>query len=264
MSVRSKGIAAILAVSTVLGISFTPVSAQETEAYSTPTVLFSIRGQTVSRQVKNYIEENGIEISDDSLIEIIPISSQKQRSMTKNIISVTTQKGTQIEKEFLLSFQQTEDGKAEIIDVPETILSPIQPRDGHTSDTSNWNDYATIKGTAVYDLYNENGTYYYQPYGCYFFVNKKVSDADVSFVSVSYSCDGFVYTYPDFQNCDYEDEHLITVTQYNPKTSTMYSKISYYDSDKVLKTSTGSPFVGNSLTYTYTINGIRDGVTLDF
>ncbi len=77
-----------------------------------------------------------------------------------------------------------------------------------------------------------------------------------------YICDGFVYTYPNFDALGYETEYIITVSQNNPVQNTMYFETREYSSSRVIDTSGGSLFVGQFLTFNPTVNGSTNSYTV--
>lgn len=229
--------------------------------------LFQIRAEFAPQSIVDYLKENGITVKDDSIIEILPIK-EEMGGLTEDsyntILCVTNIDGDTVYKDVLITFTKDDNGSLTIFDVP-TNLNDIHPTAGTTIEfpPDSWDDRLTIRGTAVYNLYSDGFWTYYQPYGCYFTYTKK-SGITVSYISVEYICDGFVYTYPAFKPLNYEVEHVVGVYKYNPAPNTMYSNTNYFDSDKVIDVSSGSPFVGNFLTFHYTIDGKTYGYTVKF
>lgn len=80
---------------------------------------------------------------------------------------------------------------------------------------------------------------------------------------MKYITDGFVYTYPNFTSVgNNEVENVIPVSKSNPAESTMYSKDQPYTSGRVIYTGSGSPMVGQFLTFFATVDGKQDSYTV--
>lgn len=234
----------------------------------------SVSGGEVSQEIKEYCLSNGVEISEDSLVEILPLTTQKQqreRSAPSQVLAVTNRAGDQVQKDILVSYEKVEDKQRgtvemEVMNISPAVLMPPFTREGHEV-IYDWDRDFTIKATAVYNRYSDPSDLFgvkkfYQPLGCYFFLYKVSPDVDVSYCGVMYSCEGILHTYPGFENTHELYTYEAKVIANNPKTSEMYSTTKALRSDRTINISTGSPGVGQDMTFEYIWNGVRDGATL--
>ena len=126
-----------------------------------------------------------------------------------------------------------------------------------------WDGRYVIRGTAVYNQYSDGlFSSFYQPIGAYF-IYQKYESCTVSNIEMLYICDGFEYSYPGFEDLDSSElEYVITVTKSSPAESTMYSTTKEYNTNRVIYTDSGSPFVGQFLTFNTVVDGKSDGYTV--
>ena len=120
-----------------------------------------------------------------------------------------------------------------------------------------------IRGTAVYNQYSDGfSASYYQPVGAYF-TYQKYEDCTVNNIEMLYICDGFVRSYPEFEALSSTEYiYTITVSQSNPRSSYMYSTTDPYYTNRVIYTGSGSPMVGQFLTFNTVVNGESAGYTV--
>ena len=70
-----------------------------------------------------------------------------------------------------------------------------------------------------------------------------------------YLCDGYEYSYPGLEDFNNEIEYIITVEKSSPVASTIYSTTREYNKNRVIRTTNGSPFMGQFLTFTTVVDG---------
>ena len=97
----------------------------------------------------------------------------------------------------------------------------------------------SIRGTAVYDSWYDADMFaaYYDPWGCYFTYTKQ-PDVSVSYIGVTYLCDGTALTYPGFERIGYY-VHSVKAEQNNLFPNEMYYKIQHIPSDRVIDPAVG-------------------------
>lgn len=234
----------------------------------------SVSGGEVSQEVKEYCLSNGVEISEDSLVEILPLTTQKQqreRSAPSQVLAVTNRAGDQVQKDILVSYEKEGNALAKsneemvVKNIPAEALTIGSSRASHSPIFDDYNDF-TIKSTAVYTVYTDpNDSWdliYYQPIGCYFFLYKNNPNVDISYCGIQYTCQGTLYSYPDFKQAGGTYAYESTVYAYNPKTSEMYSRTNPLRSDRIIRIGSGGLFPGHSMTFEYTYNGLTDNTTV--
>ena len=196
----------------------------------------SVMGRNVSTRVEQGLKDYGIDINDDSLIEIIPvlsndpsISSKKSAGYNATAIVVTNLNGSTVTKDALIMVGKN--GLPEYLTIGNSS-SPM-PRDGSTVEFpyDSWDGRYVVRGTAVYNTYYDGIYACHQPVGAYF-------------------------TYRKNQTCN------TYVTQYSPATNYMYSTTNQYNTNRVIWTNSGSPFVGQFLTFNTTVDGKSSGYTI--
>lgn len=217
-------------------------------AICSESALYSVNGNSASVALCQVLEEYNVNICDTTLIEVRPLVEE----CDANALVVTNEQNGVLTKDVVLNFDENGDVQP-IVDINQGDVSVCA---GSTITQPTGESYS-IKATAVYNQRtNSFATSYYQPIGAYFFYYNTGS-ANVSYIKIEYSCEGFEYTYPGFVAINNNDEyiHLIEVSKTSPAKSTMYQTVKEYRSDRVIYTATGSPFVGQYMGFTYTVNG---------
>lgn len=247
-------------LSTLL-VCFLVISMFSTSAFAAPVVdtgtqSVAMTGSDVSALMKSKIEETGVTVSSESIIELVPISST-QRENTNSALVVTNEDGNTVTKDVLLMV--TDEG------VGFEAGGDASTRAGTTVEFPplSWDGRYVVRGTAVYNQYN-NGfiPYYYQPIGAYF-TYTKYQTCTVNSITIRYICDGFEYSYPGFSSLGYPElEYVIVVTKASPAESTMYSTTDPYNTSRVIFTGSGSPFIGQYLTFNTVANGEPNNYTV--
>ncbi len=211
------------------------------------------------------ITQENILLNDNSIIQVLDLSNQyTHSSYQKEIgiesndiaIQVTNSFGTTVIQDILLFA-----GDCSIDDQN----SGISPMSSYTQDYT-YNNLVVIHGTAVYTKIEVvesaiSYSYYYQPIGVYFRYDK-LKDCNVSYISVDYICDGYVYSYPGFTELG-ETINSIVVEQYNPRVSYMYSKTDQYPTDRVIRPERAYED-GHFFNFTFTINGSTYSDVINF
>lgn len=212
-------------------------------------------GSEASETIKNKIEQTGVDITNESTIQLVPISSSQETQNTALVITNTV--GNIVTKDVLMMV--TDEG------VGFEQGGDVSTRAGSTVEFSplSWDGRYVIRGTAVYNQYSDGlFSSFYQPIGAYF-IYQKYESCTVSNIEMLYICDGFEYSYPGFEDLDSSElEYVITVTKSSPAESTMYSTTKEYNTNRVIYTDSGSPFVGQFLTFNTVVDGKSDGYTV--
>lgn len=221
-------------------------------AISSTSAIVSITANTVDASVQNILRSNGANITENTLIEVLPVGSNNDTA-----VCVTNKSNDNVTKDIYIAY--TTDEKNELT-IDNSMAEAIM-RQGPDRDMSadwppvNWDGRFIIHGVATAALYSDGFYTYYKPYKCQFSY-EKLQNVNVSYINVKYIADGFLYSYPGFQDLHLDEyEHVVSVSKSNPATNTTYSNTKYFATDRVLMTSSGSPMVGHFLTFTATVNG---------
>ena len=198
---------------------------------------FTMNGSDASATIKNKIEETGVSVTNESKIQLVPISSTRGENSNSALV-ITNESDNIVTKDILLLV--TDEG------VGFERGSDVSTRAGSTVEYPplSWDGRYVIRGTAVYNKYVDSMfSSYYQPIGAYFSY-QKYETCTVNNITMKYICDGFEYSYPDFRDLNLPElEYVITVTKSSPAPSTMYSTTREYNTGRAIRTSSGSPFV---------------------
>ena len=212
-------------------------------------------GSEASETIKNKIEQTGVDITNESTIQLVPISSSQETQNTALVITNTV--GNIVTKDVLMMVTDEGVGFEQGGDVSTRAGSTVE------FPPLSWDGRYVIRGTAVYNQYSDGlFSSFYQPIGAYF-IYQKYESCTVSNIEMLYICDGFEYSYPGFEDLDSSElEYVITVTKSSPAESTMYSTTKEYNTNRVIYTDSGSPFVGQFLTFNTIIDGKSEGYTV--
>lgn len=212
-------------------------------------------GSEASETIKNKIEQTGVDITNESTIQLVPISSSQETQNTALVITNTV--GNIVTKDVLMMVTDEGVGFEQGGDVSTRAGSTVE------FPPLSWDGRYVIRGTAVYNQYSDGlFSSFYQPIGAYF-IYQKYESCTVSNIEMLYICDGFEYSYPGFEDLDSSElEYVITVTKSSPAESTMYSTTKEYNTNRVIYTDSGSPFVGQFLTFNTVVDGKSDGYTV--
>ena len=224
------------------------IIASEDLAIGSESALYSVNGKNASAALCQVLEQYDVNICNSTLIEVRPLVENEQA----NVLVVTNEENGLLMKDVVLNFD--EDG--DVLPIVDVNQGDVSVCGGSTITRPTGKSYS-IKATAVYNQRsNEFATSYYQPIGAYFFYYN-TGNANVSYIKIEYSCDGFEYTYPGFVavNNNVEYVHSIVVSRSSPAKSTMYQTVNEYRSDRVIYTATGSLNVGQYMAFTYTVDG---------
>lgn len=249
-----------LALSLVLAFSaFSVTAAAEDVPVTEPgsPALYSMKGEDATPDFIEKIEENGVDVSDESLIELVPIETTSRSLNVGNALVITNEDADTITKDVLVLVNDDITGF-------ETDTTP-SPRASISADfpPQSWDGRYVVHGTAVFTrIASGLIAPYAQPISANFSYEKKRS-CDVSRIELLYICDGFEYSYPELENLHLpEIEYVITVARSNPAQNTTYSTSRPYTSNRAIMFASGSPFVGQYLTFNTTVDGEPNNYTV--
>ena len=216
----------------------------------------TITGTDISVVTKRKIEETGIHISEKTKIELVPISSSQGES-TRRALVVTNESCNIITKDVLLLVDD------ETVGFDTGTAANTRGESSAEFPPLSWDGRYVIRGTAVYNQYNDGWfSSFYQPIKVYFSY-QKYDTCTVNNITLSYICDGFECSYPGFEDLGLNElRYVITVTKASPSVNTTYSTSRPYNTNRVIFTGSGSPFVGQCLTFEATVNGESNGYTV--
>ncbi len=199
----------------------------------------------------------GATIDKDTTIEILSVNQSEDTA-----ICVTNVDNDVIEKDVYIAYNETEDGGLSIDNsLSKSLVQSYDLEKPGSYPPISWDGNYIVHATATTAVYYPSLTSitpYYKPYKCeFYYVN--YTGVTVSSICVEYRADGFLFSYPGFEPLDLpEYEHIVPVYKANPVAGTTYSNTNYFVTDKVLNTSSGSPLVGQYLTFYNVVNGVED------
>lgn len=249
----------------VILFSFTTMQAMAatTEKVDMPvfseTAIVSMRASNVSKTAIEVLEENGAVIDNDTLIEVLNVNETEDTA-----ICVTNINDGIMEKDIFISYIENEENNLVIDNSFAEALA-----NGYDYDMSasfppiSWNGDYIVHATASAEIFSDGIFTYYKPYGCEFYY-ENYAGVSISSIQVEYICDGFLYSYPGFEYLDLEEYiHVVSVSKSNPVVGRVYSSTNTFPySDKVLYTSSGSPMIGNFLTFYIYVDGELESYTV--
>lgn len=256
-----KTLAILLSVVLFVCTTSVSTSASGIAENKTNQKIYKMCGTEASILMKTKIEETGVKITDDSIIELRPVHSFND-SDTGYALVITNQNQNcnTATKDVLLLVSDDSVGFEE--------GGSVSTRADYTVEFPplSWDGRFVVRATAVYNVYLKHGDMFspvFQPLGARF-TYQKYESCDVSNITVLYICDGIEYTYPGFENLGTEVEHVITVSKSNPVESSVYYANKQYDPNRVIDVTSGSPFVGQFFTFQTTVDGEFAGHTVAF
>lgn len=245
-------------LSLVMGFSVLTVSASAAQkpGNSPAQETRSIKGRQASSAMVEMLEEEGIPVTEDTVIELVPLSSTETGIATLSAddrsggsaLVITNKEGTEVTTDILAFVAADGSGFSDMYAI---LASP----DYKSHDFKIYNKIS-IHGTAVYKQYSHDGLVYTSPQGVKF-TYTKYQECNVPYIEMIYTCNGGNYSYPGLVHDGTNAYYTVNVEQTNPKTSITYSKMKTYPSNKVIFAQTGGDYAspGNSLTFTVTLDG---------
>lgn len=207
----------------------------------------------LSEEAILFYQDLGCEISEDAVVEVLPIQSTS-RSQSEYALCVTTNTGDQFQKDIYVFLNSNEEG----LSVDSSI--PMLARSSQLVDFDPYGfSGITMHGTAIYTSY---GGGRYRPQGVSWYYTSTGSSYDVQFMSVRYDCEGSLVEYPGFAYISSPYEHSIEASADYPVARNSYSDNDPLSSMYAIDVAGGSPFAGMALTFNYTINNSSDGYTV--
>lgn len=242
-----------LALSLFLAFSaFSVTAAAEDVPVTEPgsPALYSMKGEDATPDFIEKIEENGVDVSDESLIELVPIETTSRSLNVGNALVITNENADTVTKDVLVLVNDDITGF-------ETDTPP-SPRASISADfpPQSWDGRYVVHGTAVFTrIASGLIAPYAQPISANFSYKIEDNSCTVSRIELLYICDGFEYSYPELENLHLpEIEYVITVARSNPAQNTTYSTSRPYTTERAIMFASGSPFVGQYLTFNTTTN----------
>ena len=213
----------------------------------------SIKGRAASSAMVEMLEEEGIPVTEDTVIELVPLSSTESGVSPQssnggsdgNVLVITNEEGSTVRKDTLLLF--TDDGIG-FADTNEVMAR------ANNHGASHKNDKIMVRGVAFFDRYIED-YFYYRPLKVQFSYTK-YKNCNVSYIGISYDCSGGLYDYPVTKCLEKDYNHSIEIKQTNPVEGRVYGYEYPLERNRVICTDAGSATgAGNSLTLLMEIDG---------
>ncbi len=203
-----RAISFILATVLSLGVFTMSASAAPEPDHSPAQTTFTMKGREASASIRGMLEEEGIPVKEDTVIQLVPSSSPSSRSADSgndgNVLVITNQEGTTVRQDSLLLV--TNDGIG-FKDMNEVMARESFPHDEKL-------DKILVHGVAFYENYTD-GLIYYRPLEMHFYY-KKYQKCNVESIAVSYNCSGTLYEYPGYIQKQTDYTHSISLSQPNP------------------------------------------------
>ena len=220
-------------------------SSQTQSLSSSSNLVFCTLGENVSSSFSKDLQDVGIDIKNNTLIEFI--SSEKNSN--PDTIVVTNIDGSVMEKAFITSV--TSDG---------TRRSYSEVNDGYGWNTSPMDDSFTLVIMVEYNRFSTNllSTYYYQPVNALFIYYDRDNLYKVNSAEINYECGGYEYTivrsggvitgYTPVSSGPTQYTHSITINTSSPNKNTYYGGNNPYNTNRVIDPNLG-PYAAHILYY---------------
>lgn len=244
-----RAISFILATVLSLGVFTMSASAAPEPDHSPAQATFTMKGREASASIRGMLEEEGIPVKEDTVIQLVPSSSPSSRSADSgndgNVLVITNQEGTTVRQDSLLLV--TNDGIG-FKDMNEVMARESFPHDEKL-------DKILVHGVAFYENYTD-GLIYYRPLEMHFYY-KKYQKCNVESIAVSYNCSGTLYEYPGYAEKQANYTHSISLVQRNPVELVTYENdVKPLAVNRVIGISSGSGGeAGQYLNHRITIDG---------
>ena len=237
-----------------MGFSVLTVSASAAQKPGPAQETFSIQGRQASSAMVEMLEEEGIAVTEDTVIKVVPLSSTEPGIAPQSsngdsdgsALVITNKEGTEVTTDVVAFVAADGSGFA---DMSKAL---VQRSGFHDFPVSK----VMIHGIAVYNQYEDDCLLFTHPEGVKFNY-RKLQACDVSAITMIYVCSGSDYRYPEFTSLNKFVDYNIRVDKANPNTGATYSKSQPYRSDRIIYTGTGGTSPGNSLTFTVVLDGTR-------
>lgn len=233
-----KILSLVLSLCLLMGVCTLGVSAETVPSPSENETLLSLTGETVPDSFKETIEETGVEVDDDTVIEVVSTTATSPTTRTAQpeeatVLVVKNQVGSEVEMNMIIP--GTEDGLGF-----QRAYSPV------TNYVNYYNDFLksslfNIRVIAIYDKITGGPvTYLFRPKSAHFIYTEKGSNVDLRYVDMRYYCMGALWTYPEFNDVSNgQYEHIINVTKSYPTESVRYGVTNALASNRCIYTLVG-------------------------
>ena len=208
------------------------------------------------------LEEYGMDTDEKSEISFPVMTDEKGEDI--RVICVKSLLTDDTEKiHWLISFINEEDELKMDQDPADRLIAELSGPYFVSTDHYYNDNGVYIHGYAYKNRY-DNGyfDFYYLPYGAAFYYTVSSGGA-VSYIKMQYKSVGNLYTYPGLISLDMQYKFNVICSKNNPSTGIMYSCTnSSFPSGRVMQY-TGSPFVGEFVYFTVTVDGVTYGYTIE-
>lgn len=241
-----RAISFILATVLSLGVFTMSASAAPEPDHSPAQATFTMKGREASASIRGMLEEEGIPVKEDTVIQLVPSPSPSSRSADSgNVLVITNQEETTVRQDSLLLV--TNDGIG-FKDMNEVMARESFPHDEKL-------DKILVHGVAFYENYTD-GLIYYRPLEMHFYY-KKYQKCNVESIGLAYNCSGTLYEYPGYAEKQANYTHSISLVQRNPVELVTYENdVKPLAVNRVIGISSGSGGeAGQYLNHRITIDG---------
>lgn len=270
-------LSALMCVIMVFSISGTKASAVEVveptnlEAFKSANAILSVNGENAASGLTLKIQELGIEVTDNSLIELVPvyepsldmvhtdtITTEIQASEKKYIYCVTNANGNTVTQDYIVMFEEKENNYDIISMVNNADAAPA------AEEVSSWpkGRPLTVIGRIIFNVYYTD-TFVPQdsPQACALTMTNVDAGKTCVLLTGVYRTYGNLYSYPELEWQKKKIEHTITVTTASPTLNKEYTRSDPLPLSTGVIHLNGDPFASRSYEIEYYIRGEDNNVT---
>lgn len=207
--------------------------------------LYSTTGKKLPENVMSFFENNGAEINDDTVVEVLPVNGT-----TDTAVCITNVENNIETKDIFLAYEKNDDNEFVIDNTLANDYIIVESEAG-----ANFERYSSdfvVHATAKRVVHTNYISYFYKPYGCDFYYDNN-SGVNVTSITVDYVSRGVLYTYPGYEYTGENYNHQVHNVRIWPIAGVTYSTTNYFYTDRVLSTDGGDVFVGQYLVFYVTL-----------
>ena len=226
-------------------------------------LLYCLRGQDAPEELLTELDDLDVDVSANTVLKVVRMRTQNRNAVNEitaelgpTVLMITNCTGRNVTTDIFMAI----DTNGNFTSVLPEDGDLTVPRDGGTSylppDGSN-----LVKVTAVFNRVYESDDYlhwfpFYQPIGLLFTYYANGINS-LTAAEVYYIAEGVEYTYPGFVMLNGGDlyDHVIYKSITNPVNNMIYHALNEYRTDRAMDVNSGGPFVGQTCTYYFTIDG---------
>ena len=193
----------------------------------------SVKAGAVSENVLNVLRNNGAEIKNDSVIEVLNVEGTADSA-----ICVKNVEGEEIVQDVFVAYAENEKGD---IVIDNTLAESITRSSDHNipvnypTDDGRYLFHATATAAKYVDTASDPYGWFpfYKPYKCSFYY-EKFENVTINSIEVQYIVTGTKYSYPGYEYLGGSYDHMVSVSKTNPVEGSVYTNYNYFPENFVL------------------------------